>query len=168
LILMLLLLASGFSPLVTARPGYRSGQENLSKRVFNPLTSVRASKAYQIESYFRNIQHHTQTLSEDLSIIAAAEQFDTAFQELNKAGASADAPVVLATDYRNEALPRFGHGGLSAQGAGRSQITEAIHRDQSPSRGEEAAPGGGNGWQRLQPKWWARWPFRCRSMRPTR
>lgn len=46
LILMLLPLASGFSPLVTARPGYRSDQENLSKRVFNPLTSVRASKAY--------------------------------------------------------------------------------------------------------------------------
>lgn len=29
---------------------------------------------------------------------------------MNKAGASAEAPVVLATDYRNEALPRFGHG----------------------------------------------------------
>jgi class 3 adenylate cyclase len=109
-LILMLLLASGFSTLVTATLGYRSGQENLSKRVFNQLTSVRASKAYQIESYFRNIQHHTQTLSEDLSIIAAAEQFDAAFQQLNKAGSAAEDPVALANYYRNVFLPRLGHG----------------------------------------------------------
>jgi hypothetical protein len=109
-LILMLLLASGFSTLVTATLGYRSGQQNLSQRVFNQLTSVRASKAYQIESYFRNIQHHTQTLSEGLSIIAAAEQFDAAFQALNKAGARAEVPAALATYYRNEFLPRLGHG----------------------------------------------------------
>jgi hypothetical protein len=111
-LILMLLLASGFSTLVTATLGYRSGQENLSKRVFNQLTSVRASKAYQIESYFRNIQHHTQTLSEDLSIIAAAEQFDAAFQQLNKASSTTEDPVALASYYRNVFLPRLG---LSAQ-----------------------------------------------------
>jgi class 3 adenylate cyclase len=109
-LILMLLLASGFSTLVTATLGYRSGQENLSKRVFNQLTSVRASKAYQIESYFRNIQHHTQTLSEDLSIIAAAEQFDAAFQQLNKASSTTEGPVALASYYRNVFLPRLGHG----------------------------------------------------------
>ena len=69
----MLLLVSGFSTLISAALGYRSGQINLTNRVFNQLTSVRASKAYQIESYFRNIQNHTQTLSEDLSIVAAVE-----------------------------------------------------------------------------------------------
>ena len=65
-LILMLLLASGFSTLFTAALGYRSGQINLTDRVFNQLTSVRASKAYQIEAYFRNIQNHTQTLSEDL------------------------------------------------------------------------------------------------------
>ncbi|MFN9695582.1 MAG: cache domain-containing protein [Synechococcaceae cyanobacterium] len=109
-LILMLLLASGFSTLVTATLGYRSGQENLSQRVFNQLTSVRASKAYQIESYFRNIQNHTQTLSEDLSIVAAAEQFDAAFQQLNRTSSSAEAPAALANYYRNEFLPRLGHG----------------------------------------------------------
>jgi phosphoglycerate dehydrogenase-like enzyme len=64
-LILMLLLVSGFSTLFTAALGYRSGQINLTNRVFNQLISIRASKAYQIESYFRNIQNHTQTLSED-------------------------------------------------------------------------------------------------------
>jgi hypothetical protein len=51
-LILMLLLASGFSTLFTAALGYRSGQINLTDRVFNQLTSVRASKAYQIEAYF--------------------------------------------------------------------------------------------------------------------
>lgn len=68
---MMLLAVSSCSILVTAYLGYRSGKLNLTHRVFNQLTSVRASKAYQIESYFKNIRNHTQTLSEDPAIIAA-------------------------------------------------------------------------------------------------
>jgi hypothetical protein len=83
-LILMLLLVSGFSTLFTAALGYRSGQINLTNRVFNQLISIRASKAYQIESYFRNIQNHTQTLSEDLSIVAAIEEFDAAFQQLEK------------------------------------------------------------------------------------
>lgn len=84
-LILMLLFASGLSTLLTALLGYRSGQINLSNRVFNQLTSIRASKAYQIESYSRDIQDHTQTLSEDLSIVAAVQQFDAAFQQLEKA-----------------------------------------------------------------------------------
>jgi len=70
-LIMMLLLVSGFSTLFTAVLGYKSGQINLTDRVYNQLTSVRASKASQIEAYFRHIQNHTLTLSEDLSIVAA-------------------------------------------------------------------------------------------------
>lgn len=106
-LIVMLLLASGFSTLFTAGLGYRSGQTNLTNRVFNQLTSVRASKAYQIESYFRTIQNHTQTLSEDLSIVAAVQQFDAAFQQLNSAQVSADAAAMLERYYRREFLPRL-------------------------------------------------------------
>ena len=67
-LILMLLLVSGLSTLLTAALCYRSGQINLTDRVFNQLTSVRASKGSQIEAYFRNIENHTLTLSEDLSI----------------------------------------------------------------------------------------------------
>ena len=72
-LILMLLLASGLSTLLTALLGYRGGQINLSGRVFNQLTSILASKAYQVESYFRAIQNHTQILSEALSIVAAVQ-----------------------------------------------------------------------------------------------
>jgi hypothetical protein len=64
-LIAMLLLVSSASILVTAYLGYRSGQSNLTDRIFSQLTSVRASKAYQIETYSKNIRNHTQTLSED-------------------------------------------------------------------------------------------------------
>ncbi len=106
-LILMLLLVSGFSTLFSAALGYRSGQINLTNRVFNQLTSVRASKAYQIESYFRNIQNHTQTLSEDLSIVAAVEEFDTAYRQLGTVAPTAAATQALETYYRKEFLPRL-------------------------------------------------------------
>lgn len=106
-LILMLLLASGFSTLFTASLGYQSGQVNLTHRVFNQLISVRASKAYQIESYFRTIQNHTLTLSEDLSIVAAAQEFDAAFQQLAQADQPLKADRVLEKYYRNEFLPRL-------------------------------------------------------------
>ncbi|MCS5691915.1 HAMP domain-containing protein [Cyanobium sp. FGCU-6] len=106
-LILMLLLVSGFSTLLAAALGYRSGQINLTERVFHQLTSVRASKAYQIESYFRTIQNHTQTLSEDLSIIAAVEQFGAAFDQLATATASKGSTQAIASYYRSQFLPRL-------------------------------------------------------------
>ncbi len=55
-LIAMLLLVSGASVLVTAYLGSRSGQSSLTDRVFSQLTSIRASKAYQIEAYFKNIR----------------------------------------------------------------------------------------------------------------
>ena len=106
-LILMLLLASGFSTLFTAALGYRRGQINLTDRVFNQLTSVRASKAYQIEAYFRNIQNHTQTLSEDLSIVAAIGEFNAAFKQLEKAKVTEAKAKTLESYYQKEFLPRL-------------------------------------------------------------
>jgi class 3 adenylate cyclase len=106
-LIAMLLLVSGASVLVTAYLGYRSGQSNLTDRVFSQLTSVRASKAYQIEAYFKNIRNHTQTLSEDPSVATAMGEFTTAYQQLQSA------PVPDAFDqkingyYRDAFLPKL-------------------------------------------------------------
>jgi len=106
-LILMLLLVSGFSTLFSAALGYRSGQINLTERVSQQLTSVRASKAYQIESYFRTIQNHTQTLSEDLSVIAAVEQFAAAYNQLASAPEAKGSAQAVETYYRSQFLPRL-------------------------------------------------------------
>lgn len=103
----MLLAVSSCSILVTAYLGYRSGRLNLTNRVFSQLTSVRASKAYQIESYFKNIQNHTQTLSEDPSVVAAMQEFATAYRQLQSVQVPDSFDQTIATYYRDEFLPRL-------------------------------------------------------------
>jgi class 3 adenylate cyclase len=106
-LIMMLLAVSGFSILVTALLGYRSGQSNLTNRAFDQLTSVRASKAHQIENYFRNISNHTQTLSEDPSIIAAVQEFSSAYNQLGKLSVPQTYKDKLASYYGEMFLPRL-------------------------------------------------------------
>ena len=74
-LIVMLLTVSSCSILVTAYLSYRSGQSNLTDRVFSQLTSLRSSKAYQIESYFQTVRNHIQTLSEDPTIVTATNEF---------------------------------------------------------------------------------------------
>ncbi|WP_404786112.1 adenylate/guanylate cyclase domain-containing protein [Altericista sp. CCNU0014] len=106
-LIAMLLGVSGVSILVTAYLGYQSGQANLTSRVFSQLTSLRASKAYQIESYFKNIHHHTETLSENPAVIAAMQEFAAAHRELESAKVPAAFDRKLASYYRQEFLKRL-------------------------------------------------------------
>jgi hypothetical protein len=106
-LIMMLLAVSGFSILVTALLGYRSGQSNLTNRAFDQLTSVKASKAHQIENYFLNIRNHTQTLSEDPSIIAAVQEFSTAYSQLGGVAVPKELQDKVAGYYSEQFLPRL-------------------------------------------------------------
>ncbi|MGI0494122.1 adenylate/guanylate cyclase domain-containing protein [Alkalinema pantanalense CENA528] len=103
----MLLIVSGCSIGITAFLGYQSGRANLTDRVFNQLTSLRASKAYQIESYFKTLRAHTQTLSTDLTIIDALQQLDRAYQQLEQAPISAKTQQELRQYYSQKFLPRL-------------------------------------------------------------
>ncbi len=109
-LIAMLLAVSSCSILVTTYLGYRSGQLNLTDRVFNQLTSVRASKAYQIESYFQNIRNHTQTLSEDPSILAAMEEFAQAYRQLQAAKVPPQFQQKITTYYVDQFIPRLAKG----------------------------------------------------------
>lgn len=106
-LIVMLLVVSGSSILVTAYVGYQSGKSNLNKRVFDQLTSVRASKAYQIESYFKNIRNHTETLSEDPSITAAMRSFTDAYQKLQTEKIANPINSKIKQYYNQEFLPRL-------------------------------------------------------------
>jgi len=103
----MLLTVSSSSILVTAYLGYQSGKSNLTDRVFNQLTSVRASKAYQIESYFKTIRNHIQTLSIDPSVGTALSEFTNAYRQLENVPLPADALPKINAYYQNEFLPKL-------------------------------------------------------------
>jgi class 3 adenylate cyclase len=106
-LIIMLLGVSGLSILLTAYLGYRSGKSNLTERVFNQLTSVRASKSYQIESYFKNIRSHIETLSETPSVIQAMEDFTRAYHQLDKVNLDPQAQAKLRQYYQKDFLPRL-------------------------------------------------------------
>jgi class 3 adenylate cyclase len=106
-LIVMLLAVSGCSIVVTTYLGYRSGQENLTDRVFSQLTSVRASKADQIQAYFKNIRNHTQTLGDDPSVVTAMQEFSTAYRQLQTASVPLAFDQKLNTYYRGEFLPRL-------------------------------------------------------------
>ena len=106
-LILMLLAVSSCAIFVTAYLGYQSGQSNLTNRVFSQLTSLRASKAHQIESYFENIRDHTQTLSEDLMVVAAMQEFKAAYRQLDADSVPAAFDKKIATYYRKEFLTRL-------------------------------------------------------------
>ncbi|MGB8703180.1 MAG: adenylate/guanylate cyclase domain-containing protein, partial [Thermosynechococcaceae cyanobacterium] len=106
-LIVMLLTVSSCSILVTAYIGYQSGQSNLTDRVFNQLTSLRTSKSYQIESYFKTIRNHLQTLSGDPTVVQALQAFTVAYRQLDTVQASPKLEQTLATYYQNEFLPRL-------------------------------------------------------------
>jgi class 3 adenylate cyclase len=106
-LIVMLLTVSSSSILVTAYLGYQSGKSNLTDRVFNQLTSVRASKAYQIESYFKTIRNHIQTLSNDPSVGTAITEFTNAYRQLETVPLPANASSKLTAYYKNEFLPKL-------------------------------------------------------------
>jgi class 3 adenylate cyclase len=106
-LILMLLAVSSCSILVTAILGYRSGQSNLTDRVLNQLTSVRASKTYQIESYFQTIRNHTQTLSEDPAIMAAMQEFNAAYGQLERTPIPTEFEQQIASYYQTQFLNRL-------------------------------------------------------------
>ncbi len=103
----MLLTVSSCSILVTAYLGYRSGQSNLTERAFGQLTSLRTSKAYQIESYFRTIRNHIETLSETPSVVLAIEEFTTAYRQLETVEVSPELTTKVNAYYQQEFIPRL-------------------------------------------------------------
>jgi hypothetical protein len=106
-LIAMLLAVSGCSIVVITYLGYRSGQENLTDRVFSQLTSVRASKADRIEAYFKNIHNHIQTLSEDPAVVAAIQEFTNAERKLQTASITPTIDQQLTNYYREAFLPRL-------------------------------------------------------------
>lgn len=106
LILMVLGIAA-VCILVVATVAHRSGSGALKESAFDQLTSLRAAKADQMESYFRRVQSHIETLGESTMVATAMIRFSETF--------TAPAPTALPDGwkedvrryYRSAFLPRL-------------------------------------------------------------
>lgn len=77
---------------------WKRAETILTQRIFLQLTSVRASKSAEIESYFEFMYAQMKTLAEDRMIIAAMVEFDRAFTNLEE-------PITLDEDQGRDNSP---------------------------------------------------------------
>lgn len=104
---IMLLSASLGSILVVGYLSWSKSRNILTERIFSQLTSVRASKAYQIESYFNLLRNQIETLCENRMVVEAMTELDTEFDLLEQASISLAWQQELENYYNREFLPRL-------------------------------------------------------------
>lgn len=105
----LLLAVSLGSILVVGYLAWERSRTALKETILNNLTSVRESKADQVEAYFNNLRKQIATLSEDGTVVAAMEQFNQGFDKLNQAEEELppEANTAIARFYQEQFFPRL-------------------------------------------------------------
>ena len=106
LIIMLLGVSLG-SILVIGYLGWSRVRVTLKERIFEQLTSVRASKAYQLEFYIQTLRNHVETLCEDRMVVAAMVEFNKEFKQLNQKYIELDWIAKIKEYYQDEFFVRL-------------------------------------------------------------
>lgn len=104
---LMLIVVSLLSILIIGFLGWQNGQRALNQAIFNQLTSIRASKASQIELYFDRIFSQARTLAEDRMVVNAMQQFKVGYQEGSERLLSAEQYQLVTDYYDQEFLPRL-------------------------------------------------------------
>ena len=106
-LVILLLLASIISIAVIGYQGYRSGKDALSKAIVNQLTTLREAKTEQIKAAFSDAHDQVLAFAENHTIIAALNEFRTAYQLSERESISEDQHKQIEKYYRTEFIPRY-------------------------------------------------------------
>lgn len=102
---LLLLFLTTFA--VTGTIAYIKYLDALKQNTTNQLMGICRSKAFQVESYYRTIESHVRTLSEDRMFIDAASEFRKAYRVLDAAPVPASTLEALREDYRVRFYPEM-------------------------------------------------------------
>jgi len=86
---------------------YLGGKATVEETTLDHLTSVRANKASQIESYFDQIRKQARTLAKNRMVTDAMIGFDDAYQELEDVELTREQREAVVAYYGDEFLPRF-------------------------------------------------------------
>ncbi|NER80760.1 MAG: adenylate/guanylate cyclase domain-containing protein, partial [Leptolyngbya sp. SIO1D8] len=104
---IMLLLASLGSIIVVGYLSWNKSREILTERIFSQLTSVRASKAYQVEFYLTSLRNQIETLCENRMVVAAMTEFNREFDQLKQQSVPANWDQQIEAYYTQEFLPRL-------------------------------------------------------------
>jgi class 3 adenylate cyclase len=93
---------------------YARARSSLERSAFDRLTSLRASRARQIEAYFRGLTNQAATLAQSTMTLEALHEFQGAFHELD-AATTGEASLrasreALKAHYENTILPHLREG----------------------------------------------------------
>ena len=108
-LLLMLLLVSILSMVLVGGFAYRSAQRTIEARIFDQLTSLRASRAYEIESYLASIAAQVQSMGEDFTVSRAMQEFRLALLNLDRRNVVVSPEQLASLDafYESEFLPRL-------------------------------------------------------------
>ena len=106
-LLSLLLLLGVMTFAVTGTIAYIKYLDALKQDVMNQLTGLNRSKGFQIESYYRTIHNHAETLSDDRMFTQAMRDFREAFFKMDAASVPAEAIVGVRQDYMENFYPEM-------------------------------------------------------------
>lgn len=104
---LMLLIASLGAILIVGYLSWSTARGILTERIFNQLTSVRASKADQIESYFNTLPNQIETLCENRMVVTAMTEFAQEFAQLKQRSIPTAWDQAIKTYYNQEFLPRL-------------------------------------------------------------
>ncbi|HLI25815.1 MAG TPA: adenylate/guanylate cyclase domain-containing protein [Chloroflexota bacterium] len=104
--LLLLLLAVGLSAVAAvALVAYQSGRAALEASVINGLTSLRAARVDQVETYFRDRRARLRTLDRNPAVVDAMREFRAAAFALRGEAPAPEAEAALRAYYAELFLP---------------------------------------------------------------
>jgi class 3 adenylate cyclase len=106
-LLLMLFSTSMTAILVTGAIGHQSGRSALERAIFDHLTSIRSSRANEIQRYFAQIDVHVATLGEDRMVVDALRELGAAFHAAGEQPVPADRDQALSRYYGEEIVPRL-------------------------------------------------------------
>ncbi|ELS00894.1 family 3 adenylate cyclase [Xenococcus sp. PCC 7305] len=106
-LMVLLLLVSLGSVLTTGILSWLRFRKSFETRTFAQLTSIRASKANEIESYLRNLRSQVEILSADRMVVSAMVELNSAYQELQNQVIPTDWAKKIEDFYAKDFFPRL-------------------------------------------------------------
>jgi class 3 adenylate cyclase len=106
-LLVMLLAVSLFSIAVVASLNYYTCYQTLKSAIFSHLTSVRASRADQIEQNFARLRMETTALAAGNAVVDASRQFIDAYRKLDGAQIQPEMDAVLRQFYQQTFAPEL-------------------------------------------------------------
>ncbi len=98
-IILMLLMVSTFAAFVLIYIGYQNGKEAITQGSFNQLKGIRASKQYQIETYFEQTESVVEIMADNKEILNALKDFKKGFRKLSNNKLQVDCRQELSIHY---------------------------------------------------------------------